>query len=110
MVHCVTQQQPAIQITNSTFEKQKTTIGYFEIRPNPISKKTTFEFSLKVSGHVKLGIYDSAGELISFLADENLNAGKHSLFFENTPLKSGIYFCTLFFNNEKIMTKKVFSK
>lgn len=107
MVHCVTQQQPVNQVVNSTFEKHKTTLESFEVRPNPISEETTLEFSLKSNGRVKIELYDSSGQLVSLLVNQNLNVGRHTFLFENTNLKSGIYFCALSFNDEKIMTQKV---
>jgi hypothetical protein len=59
--------------------------------PNPFNPTTRIAFGLPTSCHVKLNIYNIRGEAISNLLDEQMNAGRYSLFFDASQLPSGIY-------------------
>ena len=52
-------------------------------------------FSLPVSGHVQLRVYDIAGKLVSTLVDAPLPPGDHSAMFRADRLPSGMYFTVL---------------
>ena len=64
--------------------------------PNPFNPVTTFEYSLKSNGIVKVAIYDITGKIICVLADEYKTAGRYSLVFNASAynLSSGVYFCS----------------
>ena len=64
--------------------------------PNPFNPSTTLAFSLPAAGAAKLSIYNSKGQLVKTLLDENLNAGNHRLVWDGhddsgLPVASGIY-------------------
>jgi len=65
--------------------------------PNPFNPETTIIFSVPVSGHFSLSVYNIVGELLTVLLDGNINAGEHfvKLNAENLNLASGIYFYSL---------------
>ena len=60
--------------------------------PNPFNPSTTIEFSLPKSGRVKINIYDSLGDLIHTLVDENLSPGTYRRHWVASGLASGVYF------------------
>ena len=59
--------------------------------PNPFNPTTNISFSIKKAGFVKLSIYNSLGEVVSQLVNENLNAGNYERNFDASNLSSGIY-------------------
>jgi hypothetical protein len=60
--------------------------------PNPFNPETRIRFSLPVSGHVSLKIYDIAGREIVTLVDEIRIAGSYETRFSASNLSSGVYF------------------
>ncbi|MBN1968045.1 MAG: choice-of-anchor J domain-containing protein [Candidatus Delongbacteria bacterium] len=63
--------------------------------PNPFNPTTTISFFSNISGKVELNIFNSNGELVKNLMNENINAGTHSVNFDATEFNSGVYFYTL---------------
>ncbi|MEO8666845.1 MAG: T9SS type A sorting domain-containing protein [Ignavibacteria bacterium] len=68
--------------------------------PNPFNPKTVINYELKVSGHVDLKIYDSAGNEVATLLSGEENAGLHSVIFNGSDLASGIYYYRMNANGE----------
>jgi len=65
--------------------------------PNPFNPETTIEFAIPTDGHVKLEVFNTAGQLVNTLVDQDISAGV----FRNTweahsqdgqPVSSGVYF------------------
>ncbi|GAB1370854.1 hypothetical protein MASR1M45_09160 [Candidatus Kapaibacterium sp.] len=66
------------------------------INPNPISKNTVnIDFSIGISAYTELKLYNSYGELIYNLIDENLSKGNHTINVNLEQLSSGVYFYQL---------------
>lgn len=63
--------------------------------PNPFRRETAVHFTLPLSGHVSLKVYDIAGKLVSTLVDATLPPGDHSAMFRGEQLPSGMYFTVL---------------
>ena len=59
--------------------------------PNPFNPVTNIEFSLKENGYVRLMVYNTLGQLVQTLVDDNLNAGRHKVTFNARNLASGVY-------------------
>ncbi|MCF6365095.1 MAG: carboxypeptidase regulatory-like domain-containing protein [Bacteroidales bacterium] len=87
-------------------------LSSIKISPNPFNEFTTFEFSVKESSSVFLGIYSYNGQLIKILVNETLNAGLHKVTWNGTDannksLSNGLYFCKLIYSgtskSEKII-------
>jgi hypothetical protein len=83
-----------------------TTEGVLELRlacarPNPMTGATTLEFSVPAdSGRVRLGIYDAAGRLVTWVLDEAAQGGARSVEWDGTDgagrrVSSGVYFARL---------------
>lgn len=75
--------------------------------PNPFNPKTKISYSIKYQSLVTINVYDLTGKKIQTLVNENKNAGDFEVKFSSSNIPSGIYFYTLFINNEKIQTRKM---
>ncbi len=73
--------------------------------PNPFNPSTKIEFALPVRSNVKLQIFNVVGELVYEFANEEINAGTHSVIWNGLNSQgnfagSGIYFYRLTANGE----------
>jgi len=59
--------------------------------PNPFNPSTKINFSIPISGNVKLEVFNLLGEKIATLVDEFLNSGNYESNFNAENLSSGIY-------------------
>lgn len=73
--------------------------------PNPFNPSTTILYSLPNSSYVKLSVYNSIGEEVRVLVDEERNAGNYNIHFDAADLTSGVYFYRLQ-TNSYMETKK----
>jgi|GEM_PF-4325979 len=60
--------------------------------PNPFNPSTSINFDLPVNANVRLSVFNSLGEEIAVLTDNQISAGTHSFNFMAEDLSSGIYF------------------
>ena len=60
--------------------------------PNPFNPNTTISYSIPERGNVKLTVYNSLGQVISELVNEEKPAGNFSVQFNAANLPSGVYF------------------
>jgi parallel beta-helix repeat protein len=79
--------------------------------PNPFNPSTTISFELAKAGHVKLDIFNVNGALITTLADEAREAGRHDVLWNGKDAKglsvaSGVYFYRLEAGGE-VQSKKM---
>jgi FtsP/CotA-like multicopper oxidase with cupredoxin domain len=63
--------------------------------PNPATGYTTIYYTVPVNGKVTLDIYNSLGESVSTLANENKSAGKYSVRLDASSMPQGVYMATL---------------
>lgn len=76
--------------------------------PNPFNPYTTIEFELVEPSIVTLIIYNSLGQEITKLLDnEEIEAGRNSVTFDASNLASGVYFYKLVINNSSQLTKRM---
>jgi hypothetical protein len=59
--------------------------------PNPFNPVTSISFNLVKSSHVRLEVFNVAGERVATLVNEPRNAGLHYVDFDASSLSSGIY-------------------
>ena len=64
--------------------------------PNPFNPETTIRFGLKEAGKIKLDIYNTKGQHIRTLVNDDLKAGYHNTVWNGTddngkPVSSGMY-------------------
>jgi len=60
--------------------------------PNPFNPETKIEFQLESPGHTTISVYNSQGQLITTLVDENLESGTYYVTFRAENYSSGVYF------------------
>lgn len=59
--------------------------------PNPAREKSALRFNLQNDEHVVISIYNTLGEKIATVADQNLNRGSHIVALPTAGLAQGIY-------------------
>jgi len=80
------------------------------IFPNPFNKTTTIDFNIDKPGLVKLCVCNSQGILIKELVNQTITAGSHTITFDGTILKSGIYTIRIETDGKVIIGKAVLVK
>ncbi|AFH48190.1 Hypothetical protein IALB_0478 [Ignavibacterium album JCM 16511] len=74
--------------------------------PNPFNPNTTIEFSLPKDSKVKLVIYNSIGEEVATLINNQLSAGYYKYNWNASDLTSGIYYYKLI-SDDGFLVKKM---
>ena len=78
--------------------------------PNPFNPTTKIQYSIIEASHVKLSVYNSMGQEVMQLVNENQQIGKYIIDFNSKNLPSGVYFYRLqtgkFVNTKKMMLIK----
>jgi hypothetical protein len=78
--------------------------------PNPFNPSTTIKFSIPVTGNVSLKVFNTLGQVVATLVDQNLKAGNYDTYFDGKGLSSGVYFYTLKANGNSITNKMMLVK
>jgi hypothetical protein len=60
--------------------------------PNPFNPTTRIKFSLLKTEHVKIKVYNLAGQMISTIIDRQMQTGEHEVDFDGCNFSNGIYF------------------
>jgi hypothetical protein len=78
--------------------------------PNPFNPSTTIRFALPKSGLVELRVYNTLGQEVATLVNEERNAGTYSAQWNAGSLASGVYFYRLevgsFVDTKKLLLVK----
>ncbi|MEZ5084595.1 MAG: T9SS type A sorting domain-containing protein [Bacteroidales bacterium] len=75
--------------------------------PNPFTKATRINYTLKNPGFVNLKVYDLFGKEVQTLVNEYQQSGSYSVKLESSHLQAGTYFYTLQPGNNKLETKRM---
>jgi hypothetical protein len=75
--------------------------------PNPFNQCTIIKFQYTIKSDVTLKIYDILGKEIATLVKEKQSPGIYEVSFDGNNFSTGIYFYTLYINNELLVTKKM---
>ena len=78
--------------------------------PNPFNPSTSISYSIIDRQHVQLKVYDTIGNEIATLVNEEKSSGIHSITFEASDISSGVYFYTLRVGESVISKKMIFIK
>ena len=63
--------------------------------PNPFNPSTSIEFAIPRNSEVTLKIYNTLGQEVRTLINEQMSAGSYNYDFDASSLSSGVYFYTL---------------
>jgi len=61
--------------------------------PNPFNPGTAIGYSLPVAAHVNLRVYNTLGQAVAILVDQEQGAGHYSVNWNALDFPSGIYYC-----------------
>ncbi len=87
-----------------------TEFGLAQNYPNPFNPSTNIIYNLPTSSFVNLAIYNSIGQQVTLLVNQDEGSGVHTVHFDASKLNSGIYFCRLnagghFFTTKMLLIK-----
>jgi hypothetical protein len=79
------------------YKQQEVTIsvsdfGLYQNYPNPFNPATVIKYQLPTDANVKIRLFNSLGEEIKTLVDENKKAGIYEFQFNATGFASGVYY------------------
>jgi hypothetical protein len=60
--------------------------------PNPFNPSTVISFSLPVDSRVTINLYNTLGEKVDVLIDNELSIGHHEINFDASTLSNGVYY------------------
>jgi hypothetical protein len=63
--------------------------------PNPFNPSTTIRYGLPGRAHVTLAVYNTIGQRVVMLVDQEQDGGFHEMRFEGNAFASGVYFYRL---------------
>jgi len=63
--------------------------------PNPFNPSTTIQYALPHRSQVMLRVYNTLGQQVAALVNDNQDAGIHDVKFDGSGLASGVYFYRL---------------
>ncbi len=78
--------------------------------PNPFNPVTSIKYTLHLFDYVTLKVYDSKGNEVAVLVNENQNAGAYYVSFDASELPSGVYYYKLIANQFQETKKMVLIK
>jgi hypothetical protein len=88
-------------------------VKYFELSqnyPNPFNSSSIIKYSIPISSQVTLKIFNTLGEEIETLVNEEKPAGSYSVKFDGNKLPSGVYIYRLTAGNYSAARKLVLLK
>lgn len=78
--------------------------------PNPFNPSTTIEFTLPKDSKIKLVVYNSIGEEVATLVDNQLTAGYYKFNWNASEFTSGIYYYKLTSDDNFLVKKMILVK
>jgi hypothetical protein len=85
---------PAVNGVDASVENEKDFI-IGPIHPNPIRSSASVPFVLPERTHIRILVTDALGRQVRILADEWMDAGRHSIEFNAAGLPPGVYLCRM---------------
>jgi hypothetical protein len=86
------------------------TFKLYQNYPNPFNPNTKIKFDIQKNGRTTLRIYNSVGEEVSALINENLSPGTYEINWNSAALSSGVYFAKLTVDNFSDVKKMILIK
>ena len=82
-----------ISVAENKIENEAFTL--YQNYPNPFGDETTLHFDLSEQMHVRIEVFNMAGQVVSVPVDAALNSGKHQVKWSASGLGPGIYYLKL---------------
>ncbi|MGE5437169.1 MAG: T9SS type A sorting domain-containing protein, partial [Syntrophothermus sp.] len=82
----------------------------FQNYPNPFNPNTNISFQILEPSEVKLLVYNSLGQLIKILIDDELETGYYNYNFNANNLSSGVYFYQLIVGKNTLTRMMILNK
>ena len=73
--------------------------------PNPFTRNTTITYQLTKPGKALIQVYNSSGNNIAVLVNENKSLGRYSVNWNAANLPAGIYSYVLYVNGKEVSKK-----
>lgn len=83
---------PRVDTSKVRFEKLPSDVLLYQNYPNPFNSYTRIAYSLPVTTHVCLRVYDLLGRVVATLVDKVQTASTYLVRFDGSTLSSGVYF------------------
>jgi hypothetical protein len=90
----------------NSIETDSRTYG-INVYPNPFKNNVEIDYNLIEAGKVTLVIYNSVGQKMNVLVDENKAAGNYKFNLNTSDLPSGVYTCEILINGKTSDYQKV---
>ena len=78
--------------------------------PNPFNPTTTIQYALPSNNFVTIKVYNSVGNEVATLVNEEEDAGYYSIVFDGTDFSSGVYYLQFKSNNFLRVKKMILLK
>ncbi len=75
--------------------------------PNPSDNQAAIRFTLAQGGELKAVLSNSDGKQLQIIKQDYRNAGTYELSFQTSFLSSGIYYVSIYLNDERISSEKL---
>jgi hypothetical protein len=80
---------------NTTASNQPNEFHLYNNYPNPFNPSTKIQFSVPEKSNVAIVVFNSLGQEVARIINQELSAGSHSVTFNANKLSSGVYICKL---------------
>jgi hypothetical protein len=88
---------------NESFMPNKYTL--LTCYPNPFNAQTSIKFTMPSANHVKIEIYNVLGQKVETLVDGFMGAGEHTVNWNASSEPSGVYFCRMATDSDRLMRR-----
>ena len=78
--------------------------------PNPFNPETSIDFGLPDDSQVKVTVYNTLGQVVQTLVDEELDAGYYTVSWDAAGLPTGVYFYRIVADNFTETRRMVYMK
>ena len=83
---------PIIQTSIKSRELFPARFTLYQNYPNPFNPVTTIKYELPFESRVNISVYNTLGQKVEGLVDENKSAGTHQIYWNAGTFSSGVYF------------------
>ncbi|MGB5075021.1 MAG: T9SS type A sorting domain-containing protein [Bacteroidota bacterium] len=96
--------------TNGVDDALPSSLNLAQNYPNPFNPSTTISFTTTKRGEVSLKVFDLLGSEVATIQNGTLDAGEHSIMFDASKLRSGVYMYRLQAEGKSLSRRMVVMK